>query len=242
MDFVEKFLRDRADDGRLTAEKPLTIQIGPERKLLTLRCLPLDLWSRYQKLFGAFLLTFYHVFSEFDWPEWEAGEDEMIRRCRAITEMVALHTDMKKATLAIVRTTILRDPVNVWVPWWRILKRRRLKRRYGGVFRRPSWRYFKAHVTPYELMKIFLVVYQYNIAAVKKNALFLAKRAKLDLEACLFSSWRSLAGASGKFVRPRYPNSPYIVKGGSNPKSPKGILSTLEKPNPPGEDGKGGEN
>ena len=193
--------------------------LGPDRRRLTIRCLPLDPWARFQKLFGTFLVSFYGVFAQYEWPEWDDYKaDKQLARFQLVITSVASYGPMRRRMLRIVKQTLFRDPINAWVPWWRPFARMKYRRRWGK-FRAPSWRYFRRHVTAVELMKIFVAEYLFNIAAVKKNAAFLAEKVGVDMDACLSSSLRRWAGPIGKLLRPLFPRSPFIHRDGSNPTS-----------------------
>lgn len=228
MDFVKKLIDEKVSDEMIQAEKSVTLSIGPDKRKLTIRCLPMAPWARFQKMYGVFLVAFYNIFSQYEWPEWDDyKEDKKLARFQLLIESCAVNTHMRKAVMQIIRRTILRDPINAWVPAWQFWRRWRYKYRWGK-FRAPGWRYFKRHVTAIQVMKIFLVSYLFNIAAVKKNARFLAERAGVDLDASLFSSLRGLGGPMGKLLRPLFPNSPYLSRDGASPTSPLRILSPEE--------------
>lgn len=228
MDFVKKLLDEKVSDEMIQAERAVTLLIGPDKRKLTIRCLPMGPWARFQKRFGAFLMTFYGLFSEYEWPEWDDYKaDAKLARFELVISSSATHRAVRKAVMRIVRSTIFRDPINAWVPWWQFWRRWRYKIRWGR-FHAPSWRYFRKHITPVELMKIFVVAYLFNIAALKKNARFLATKVQVDLDASLFSSLRSWGGPMGKLLRPLFPKSPFLHRDGSSPTSPLHILTPEE--------------
>ena len=209
------------DDIVIAGGIPFRTSIGPDRRVLTVRCLPLVPWSRFQNLFALFVIRFYSLLQDYEWPGWEDYEkDKKQARLVVTMQRFLTHSTCKRMLLSILRQTLFADLVNRPIPWWKkdekriaIAKGWEPPQKQGM-----SFGYFLKHVTADQLLRIWMAVYVYNISAVKKNARSLAVLLQVELEPSSSSSPKRSDGTWTGSCEPRYPNSPFLRRGGVNGK------------------------
>jgi hypothetical protein len=219
-DYLDRLI-EGIEDSRIAGATPFQTVIGPEEKVLTVRCFPIVQWQKFQRLFALFVTQFYAMLSEYDWPEWEDYEtDKKLARLSLMMQRMATREDCRRMVMYAIKRTLFRDPVNEPIPWWRRDRRKAAIKR-GWEPPKPqgmSFRYFRKHVTVDQLMRIWMAVYLYNIAAVKKNARSLAALLKVELERSSSSHSETSGSPSTKPWAPRFPNSPFLRRDSENGK------------------------
>ena len=211
MDALDRLASQQLSDEKIIGRDPFRVTIG--QKTLVVRCLPIRPWGVFQRLFGAYLATFFQMIAELNWPEWEDKDDEeKMGRLARVSQRMVSSKKSRRFIYVVLRRTLFRDLVNRRIGWWQFGERRRAEKSgwEPPMKQRMSFRYFLKHVTPDQLMRIWYAMYLYNISAVKKNALSMARVLRLDLVRSGSSTPRPSGGLVNGSYQPRFPDSPFL--------------------------------
>jgi hypothetical protein len=206
-------LVDGLDDQTIAGRIPFRVVIGPDERVLTVRCLPLIPWQKFQRLFALFVYRMFKLLETYSWPEWEdRTDDKKMARLTGIMQNFIRIRESHRMILSIVRKTLFADLVNRPIAWWRRDERKAAIRKGWEPPKQQgmSWRYFRRNVTADQLLRIWMALYMYNISAVKKNVRSLAEILGVELDSSSSSAPKRSGGTSTGSWQPLFPDSPFL--------------------------------